>query len=622
MLRGGWTGKILWINLSKRKSIIQKYDESMAINYLGGRGFAIRILWDNLKPGKDPFHPDNLLIFTVGPLTGYPLPSSGKMVIASKSPLTGGYGDGNIGTRASLMIKRAGYDAIVIEGKSEKPVYIYIENDNIMFNSAKDIWGVDVRGVHKELTDIYGKDSGVLTIGKAGENLVRYATVMSEEDRAGGRPGMAAVMGSKNLKAVVIRGNNSLSAVDMDRLRHVGIEAYRDVKNKPLYPHWMEQGTMGVYEWCQENSVLPTYNFREGVFEGAGKMTGKVMAEQYKVYQKGCPNCNMPCGNMAEAKEDYKGTKAEMDYENVAMLSSNIGLDNMNRVIKLVREADDIGFDAISIGSVIAFAIEAYEKGLVSSDELDGLRPDWGDAQTALDLMHLIVERKKFGNTLAMGIKYASLKLGSDAIKFAMHVKGLPISAYNCHVAPGMALAFGTSSIGAHHKEAWVIAWEAQYGFEKVDGKKVEKVIELQNIRGGWFETFVTCRLPWVEVNLSLDYYPRFLEAVTGIKYTFDKLNMIADRIYTLVRAFWIREYGYWIRDMDTPPPRWFIEPLTKGPRKGSHLNIDAYNKMLNRYYEIRGWDGNGIPKSSTFDKLGLSQEAKELQSLGVEISP
>ena len=622
LLKGGWTGKILWIDLTKEKSTIWKYDPSMALHYIGGRGFAIRILWDHLKPGVDPLHPDNLLIFAVGPLTGFPLPSSGKLVVASKSPLTGGYGDGNIGTKASVMMRKAGYDAIVVEGKADEPVYVYVEEEDVAIHSARDLWGADVREVHKELTNKYGRDSGILTIGKAGENLVRYAIVMSEEDRAGGRPGMAAVMGSKNLKALVIRGEKPLPAVDEKTIKELGAKAYKDIKGAPMYPHWMEQGTMMIYEWCQENSVLPTYNFREGFFEEADKVTGKVMAEQYKKYQKGCPNCNMPCGNVAEAKERYKGTKAEMDYENVAMLSSNIGVSNMDDVIKLIREADDLGVDTISVGSAIAFAIEAYKKGYLKEDELDGIKPDWGDAASALDLMHLIIERKKFGDVLAAGVRYASLRLGGDTVKFAMHVKGLPITAYDAHVAPGMALAFGTSSIGAHHKEAWIIAWEAQYGFEKVDKTKVEKVIELQRIRGGWFETFVTCRLPWIEVGLSLDYYLTFMEAATGIKYSAGDLNRIADRIYTLIRGFWIREYGYWMRSMDMPPMRWFEEPLTQGPKKGAHLSLDAYNQMLDTYYELRGWDRNGIPRRSTFDNLGLSKEARELEAMGIELTP
>ncbi len=620
MLKGGWGGKILWIDLNREKASIWKNDPSLALNYVGGRGLAIRILWDHLKPGTDPLHPDNLLIFAVGPLTGFNLPSSGKLVIASKSPLTGGYGDGNIGTRASVMMRKAGFDAIVVEGKAEEPTYIYIEDDEVDFKSARDYWGLSASEIHDELTSIYGRDAGILTIGKAGEKLNYFSVVMSEKDRAGGRPGMGAVMGSKNLKAIVIRGTNDLKAFKEDELRKLGTQALKDVRAAPMYPFWMEQGTMGVYEWCQENSVLPTYNFREGYFEEAGKMTGKVMAEQYKVGQKGCPNCNMPCGNMAETKDTGEKVKAEMDYENVAMFSSNIGISNMNDTIRLIRYADDLGLDTISAGSAIAFTIEAYEKGLITKEDLNGLEPKWGDYDTALHIIDMMINKVGFGKTLSFGLRYASLKIGPEAVKFAMHVKGLPITAYDCHVAPGMALSFGTSPIGAHHKDAWVIAWEAQYGFDKIDEKKVSRVIELQRIRGGWFETFVACRLPWVEVNLKLDYYLDFIYLATGVKYTESDLNLIADRIYTLIRAFWIREYGYWMRSMDVPPPRWFEEPLTQGPRKGAKLDKEKYDYMLDIYYRLRGWDSNGIPTKTTMNNLGLSREARELEAIGVEL--
>ncbi len=620
MLKGGWGGKILWIDLTREKASIWKYDPSIALNYIGGRGLAIRILWDHLKPGTDPLHPDNLLIFAVGPLTALPLPSSGKLVVASKSPLTGGYGDGNVGTRASVMMRKAGFDAIVIEGKAEEPSYLYIEDDEVEFKSARDIWGLDASQVHDELTSLHGKDSGILTIGKAGENLNHFAVVMSEKDRAGGRPGLGAVMGSKNLKAVVIRGNGQIKLFKEDDLRKLGTQALRDVRKAPMYPFWMEQGTMGVYEWCQENSVLPTYNFREGWFEEAEKMTGKVMAQEYKVTQKGCPNCNMPCGNVAETKDEGQKVRAEMDYENVAMLSSNIGISNMNETIRLVRYTDNLGIDTIGAGAAVAFTIEAYEKGLIDKNDLDGIEPKWGDYDSAMDIIDLMINKKKFGKTLSFGLRYASLKIGGSSVKFAMHVKGLPITAYDCHVAPGMALSYGTSPIGAHHKDAWVIAWEAQYGFDKTDEKKVAKVIELQRIRGGWFETFVTCRLPWVEVHLNLDYYPKFMYLSTGVEYSPQDLNLIADRIYTLIRAFWIREYGYWMRSMDTPPERWFEEPLTQGPKKGTKLNREKYNYMLDIYYKLRGWDSNGVPTKSTMNSLGLSREARELEAIGVEL--
>ncbi|HEW94113.1 MAG TPA: aldehyde ferredoxin oxidoreductase [Thermoprotei archaeon] len=621
MYKGGWTGKILWIDITRKKYRVWAYPTSMALNYIGGRGFAIRILWDHLKPGVDPLSPDNLLIFAVGPLTGLPIPSSGKLVVASKSPLTGGYGDGNIGTKASVQLKKAGYDAVVIEGKADKPTYLYIEDDKIEFYDARDLWGLDASEVDDELIKRHGRASGILTIGKAGENLVRVAVVMSEKDRAGGRPGMGAVMGSKNLKAIVIRGSNPLPVYNSEEIKKLGKEAYREIKESPLYDHWMKEGTMGVLEWCQETSVLPTYNFREGWFEGADKITGKVMAEEYKYMQKGCPNCNMVCGNMARAKDsEFSGTTAEIDYENVGMLGSNLGIDNFNGIIKLIREADNYGVDTISIGSIMAFATEAYKKNMIRESDLNGIKLDWGDVHAYLDLMELIIERKGFGKVLSMGTRYASLKLGEEARKFSMEVKGLAISAYDCHIAHGMALAFATCPIGAHHKDAWFIAEEVRMGIDVNTREKVEKIIRLQRIRGGMFETFVTCRLPWIEVGLNIEYYPKFMHYTTGINYTMDKLFEVADRIYNLIRLFWIREYGYWVRDMDMPPARWFEEPLTQGPMKGRHLDYNTYNMLLDWYYEIRGWDRNGIPRKTTLSRYGLEKEARELEAMGITL--
>ncbi len=619
----GWHRRILWVDLSRGKSWVEEYPESMAHEYLGGRGYAIRILWDRLEPGTDPLSPENIIVYAIGPLTGLPLPSSGKMVIASKSPLTGGYGDGNIGTRAAVHLRKAGYDALAVTGRAEKPVYLYIDEKGAEIHSAEDLWGLDAEEVDNELGKRHGRRSGILTIGPAGERLVRYAVVMSEKDRAGGRPGMGAVMGSKNLKAIVIHGEGEIPAKDPDKVKEIGKQAYSDVKNAENYQHWMSEGTMAILMWCQEMSVLPTYNFREGVFDGAEKVSGEIMAREYKVFQKGCPQCNMVCGNVGEAKTGpFAGTRAELDYENVEMLGPNLGIDSLDEIIGLVRMADNMGFDTISLGSVLGFATEAYEKGLITKEDLDGIEPRWGETETYVDLINLILERKKFGNTLAKGTKLAALKLGNGAIGFAMQVKGLEASAYDAHIAHGMALAFGTSPIGAHHKDAWYIYREALRGFDVNDRQKVEEIINLQRIRGGLFETFVTCRFPFVEVGLNLDYYPRLLEAATGLSYTMNQLFNMADKIYDLIRLFWVREYGWWDRSMDTPPARWFDEPLTKGPRKGAHLDRKIYNQLLDWYYEIRGWDERGIPRRSTLEARRLGREAREIESMGIKLSP
>jgi len=601
----GWNGKFLRVNLTKHKAVAKEYDAEMARKFLGGRGFAVKILWDELKPGVDPLSPENRLIFAAGPLTGFALPSSGKLVVAAKSPLTGGYGDGNVGTHAAVQMRRAGYDAIVIEGKAESPTILLIEDSITEFLDAKELWGLNAFEVEERLRGVYGPTAGILEIGQAGENLVKFANIVSQKGRGGGRPGMGAVMGSKNLKAMVIVGSGELPAAHPKDLKELGAEAYREVLTKPNYAFWKRQGTMMTIEWSQENSVLPTYNFSEGTFEDADAIGGFSM-EKIKSSQRGCPNCNMTCGN---AVKDAERKESELDYENVAMLGSNIGIGNLKKVAALNRMADEFGLDTISLGNVIGFAMEASEKGLIKE------KIPWGDYMRTRALIEDIAYRRGLGEVLAEGVQFAAEKLGGNARNWAMHVKGLEISAYDCHAAPAMALAYATSPIGAHHKDAWVISWEVKTGRERYSEEKVDKVIEFQRIRGGFFECATVCRLPWIEVGFELEWYPKFLHAATGMEINWDEINVIADRVYALIRAFWVREFGKnWNREMDYPPARWFEEPLEKGALKGARLDKAKYEVMLKMYYRKRGWDERGVPTKSTLEKLGLKDVANELK--------
>jgi aldehyde:ferredoxin oxidoreductase len=603
----GWHGKVLWIDLTKKEVKSVSYPQEWAKDYIGGRGLAVRLLWEYLPEGVDPLSPDNLLILAVGPLTGLPLPSSGKLVVAAKSPLTGGYGDGNVGSIAALELRKSGHDAIVIKGKAERPTMLYIEDEKVDFLDAEHLWGLDTWTTEKKLRDEFGKMAGILEIGPAGENLVKFATIISQEGRSGGRPGIGAVMGSKKLKAIIIKGTKGFNIYDEKNLKKVGVQAYKDVMKSERYEFWMRQGTMSTIEWSQENSVLPTYNFREGVFDEYEKIGGFTM-EKLKVMQRGCPNCNMTCGNVIR---DAEGELSELDYENVAMLGSNIGLGDLEKVAVLNRLADMYGMDTISLGSVLAFATEASERGLLEE------KIEWGDFNKYKDLVaDIAFRRNDIGNLLAEGTRRASEKIGGGSKEWAMNVKGLEISAYDCHAAPAMALAYATSPIGAHHKDAWVISWEVKTNRFSYDKEKAAKVIELQRIRGGLFESFTTCRLPWVELGLSLEYYPKFLYYATGITYTWDDLWSVADRIYALIRAFWIRELKGWSRQLDLPPARWFKEPLTKGPLAGSKLDIDKFNTLLDFYYELRGWDKRGVPKRSTLEKLGLGFVVNKLEKI------
>jgi aldehyde:ferredoxin oxidoreductase len=601
----GWTGKFLRVDLTKKKAIVDQYDPAIARSFLGGRGFAVKILWDELQPNTDPLSPYNKLVFAAGPLTGWPLPSSGKLVVAAKSPLTGGYGDGNVGTHAAVQMRKAGYDAIIIQGKAEKPTVLLVQDASVQFVDGKDLWGLNSFEAERKLRALYGGVSGILLIGQAGENLVAFANIVCQEGRAGGRPGIGAVMGSKNLKAAVIVGSGDLHAADPKQMKDLGAEAYKEVLGKPSYAFWKRQGTMMAIEWSQENSVLPTYNYSEGVFEKAEAIGGFAM-EKIKISNRGCPQCNMTCGNVVKDSDEKE---SELDYENVTMLGSNIGLGDLKEVAALNRIADELGLDTISLGNVLGFAMEASEKGLIKE------KVPWGDFTRSKILAEDIAFRRGLGKVLARGVRSAAEGVGKGSDRWAMHVKGLEISAYDCHTTPGMALAYATSSIGAHHKDAWVISWEVKTGREGYGAEKIDKIIELQRTRAGVFESLTVCRLPWVEVGFELEWYPKFLHAATGVEMNWDMLNLISDRIFNLTRAFWVREYGEkWSRKMDVPPARWFEEPTTQGPLKGAKLDKTKYDAMLQTYYKRRGWDDRGIPSKTTLKKLGLEDAAKQLE--------
>ena len=602
----GWWGKLLRINLTKAKVSVHDIDPRVLGQFIGGRGLAVKILWDELPVGVDPLSPYNKLVIASGPLSGLPAPSSGKLVVASKSPLTNGYGDGNIGSMASVYLRKSGYDAIVVEGASRKPVYIYIEDEKVEIRDAEHLWGLNAFDAEEKLVREHGKNSGILLIGPAGEHLVRYATIVSMKGRSGGRPGIGAVMGSKKVKAIVIKGSKEPQLADPEGFRKTAEQAYRDILGKENYDFWIRQGTMATIVWSQHNSVLPTMNFREGLWEYYETISGDLM-EKLKVERRGCPYCNMPCGNVIN---DIAGEKSELDYENVAMLGSNILLSDLRRVAEINKIADMMGMDTISYGNAVGFLMEASERGLIKE------RVEWGDHKAVKELAYDTAFRRGLGAFLAEGVMRMALSLGREAMDFAMHVKGLEVSAYDCHAAPAMALAYGTSPIGAHHKDAWIISYEIKVDRLAYSRDKVEKLVFMQNVRGGMFESLTVCRLPWVEVGLDLDYYPKLLSLATGTMWTLDEVFTVSNRIYTLIRAFWIRELGWWSRKLDYPPMRWFKHPLTKGPYTGAKLDPGKYGEMLDMYYEVRGWDGNGVPRRDTLLKLGLKEVIGVLENI------
>lgn len=604
----GWTGNILRINLSDRTYKKESYDEKFALKWVGGRGFALKILWDELKPGIDPLGPENKLIVAVGPIAGIPAPNTGKTVVAAKSPLTGGYGDGNLGTRVTDQMRKAGYDVIIFEGKAEKPTYIYIEDDKVEFLPAEEIWGKGTYETQDWLYAKYGKGAGILTIGQGGENLNLYAMIRSLEGRAGGRPGIGAVMGSKKLKAIVVKGSKPIPQADPEGMKKLGAEDLRKVQQIDRETGWSLQGTTGVLAWCNEVAALPVRNMRKTFHPDAWKIDGERL-NAARVATYGCPNCTMRCGITILSHE---GKQSEMDYENIGMLGSNLEIFELDQVASLNYLCDDYGIDTISAGGTLAFYADAIDHGAIEGDFR------FGDAEKAKELLRLAAFREgKLGNMLASGSRRMAQEIGRGSEAYAMQVKGLEISAYNCKFIPGMALAFGTSPIGAHHKESWVITFEIKQTERGSYGpEKAAKVIELQRIRGGLFEFIVACRFPWIELGWDVKNYAIYFNRITGLNWTVEDFWKVADRIYSLMKFFWIREFPHWNRKMDYPPLAWFDSDNAdkEGPIAGKVLELEKYDQLLDYYYEQRGWDKRGIPTLKTAQELDLREEAAEVQ--------
>ena len=607
----GWTGHTLRVNLTTRTHKKESFSEDFARKWVGGRGFAAKLLYDELAPGTDPLGPENKLIVALGPIAGIPAPNTGKTVVAAKSPITGGYGDGNLGTRVTEHLRKAGYDALIVEGRAERPTMLYIEDDKVEFLPAAEVWGRGTYETNAWIYAKYGKGVGVLNIGQAGENLVRYAVVRSLEGRAGGRPGMGAVMGSKLLKAIVVKGSKPIPQSDASGMKKMGTDDLRRVHEIDKETGWSVQGTTGVLAWCNEVAALPVRNFRKTHHAEAWKVDGERLNDA-RIATYGCPNCTMRCGITIH---DTAGRESELDYENIGLLGPNLEIFDLPEVGDLNYMCDDYGIDTMSGGCVLSFYADAIDQGAVAGEL------KFGDAAGFKDLLRKIAFREgEVGRLLAEGSLRAARAIGKGSEAYAMQVKGLEVAAYNCKFIPGMALAFGVSPIGAHHKESWVITFELkQTSRESYGPEKAHKVIELQRIRGGLFEYLVSCRFPWIELGWSLENYPRYFNAVTGLDWTLEDFWTVSDRIYSLIKLFWLREYPETDRRLDYPPAVWF-DPSnadTEGPIAGQVLEYDKFDGLLQHYYDIRGYDNRGIPTRATLDRLGLGAEGTAAGKFG-----
>ncbi len=594
-IKGGYFWKILWIDLDRAEAKPLEFDEAFALKYIGGRGFGAKLLWDHLaKRPIDPLSPENLLVISPGPLAGLYLPASGKTSFISISPETGIYGDSSMGGSFGAELRQSGIDALAITGKSKGLSYLWIDNGEVKVISNEKLKGrgsLESEGMIKE--ELKDEHIKVATIGPAGENRVRFACVTSDWGRNSGRTGIGAVMGSKNLKAIAVRGSKDLPVFDLPRLQKASEAAFQNLRENKNFTFWQEQGLMSVIDYVNEAGVMPTYNFREGVFEHANKINGYEMLSRYKIGDTSCFACPMACGNVCLVKEGkYRGTVVEgPEYETACMFGSNIGVQNFAAILKANQLCDELGIDTITAGNLIGVLMEAQETGLLSEKELDGLSLKWGSEEVILETVQRIAHRKGIGNILAEGSN-GVIKQWPQLRPIISQVKGLEQSAYDARIAISMALGYATSDIGAHHARAWTIAKELEMGMAWPLEKKADLVIYHQTLRP-LFDMLGVCRLPWIELGFDEHQYAEFYSAITGVETTLNELLQRSKDLYDLTRAINMK-FGVTRKD-DYPPERVFSLPMTEGPHAGKILKRDDYEAILDIYYQKRDWTKDGL---------------------------
>ena len=602
----GYGGSILRVDLNSGTISRQPTPAALARDFVGGRGFGLYFLTREVPVHADPLGSENKLIISSGPLSGMLIPGGGKCDWTTKSPLTGGYADASMGGHFTAEMKYAGVDSIILEGISPKPVYLFIDDRKVELRDATSLWGKGAIDVEVSLKKQYGEEYQIAAIGPGGENQVLYACINHDYGRQAGRGGVGAVMGSKLLKAIVVHGTQSIPVADLDAYRQAGMALYKACKDSDGLKDWTRYGTTIVVSWCDEVGALPTRNFSAGSFEGGKTLYGPVMREQIVVTDKGCFGCPCPCGKYSRMKR--YGTQVEgPEYETIGMLGSDLGISDIQDVAQANLLCDDLGIDSISTGGCIAWAIECYEKGLLSKTDVDGLDLRFGNAEAVFAAIKLIATRQgKLGVLLSEGVKRAAQKVGNGSEKFAIQIKGMEQSAYATHNATAMLVSYMTCDVGAHHNRAWAITYDLQAGRDRVAPDKVARVIWLQNFRP-MFDVLGACRLQWVELGIDRDLYMPALEAITGIRRSWEDLEKVGERIWNLARLYWQREIEDFGRDWDLPAPRFYEDPPTTGVTAGQITRFEDVQRLLDMYYEQRGWDANGAPTAETLERLNLT---------------
>lgn len=607
---GGYAGKLLRVDLSKGTISSEPLQEAFAERYLGGNGFGARLLYDGVPAKADPLGPENKFIVAVGPTQGTAIPAlNGRAAIITKSPLNNRFMDSYFGGEFGAKLKYAGYDAIIIEGQSSHPVYLWIDDDRVELRDAAELWGKNTYETQVRLVELH-KDPGIATlcIGRAGERQVRIACTISGI-HAAGRGGSGAVLGSKNLKAIVVRGTKDVRVPDIDALETYVEELLARMKANPGTGQALPTyGTPAVITVNNKLGMLGTRNWQTEWFEGAEKISGTTLRQEAFIKDEACYGCPIACAKVTMAKKgEYKGAiTVGPEYETLWALGSNCGVDNLEAIIKGDRLCDEYGIDTISAGAVIAMAMECYEKGLLNQDDTGGLELKFGNHAAMVTLLEQIGEKKGFGALLGEGTVRMAEKIGKGAEQFAIHVKGLEVPAHSARGVPGMAIGYATSNRGGTHQDGRPSAERVGLvDINQFEGKGYYEV-DVQRMTT-LSDCLIHCRMTEGILGLTqlTEDHVRIVRLVTGMDVALEDLIAIADRVYTLERAFNIREGES--RASDTLPRRFLTEPIPSGPAAGKYMPKEVLDKLLDETYEKRGWDKTtGYPTKETLRRLGL----------------
>lgn len=631
------TGRTARVNLTTHEIKVEDYGHYIK-DYFGGSGLAAKILYDELKDGTGPLDPENKIIFSAGALIGTLAPGACKMAVSTLSPMTGGWGTGSSDSYVAMELKNAGYDNIIVEGKAEKPCYIFVNNGIIEIRDAKKLWGKTtwetLEAIREELKD----DSlHIVSIGPAGENLVRGACIIQDKSRAFGRCGQGAVMGSKNLKAVVARGSIPIRIYDKERFLKRVLECRDRINNNPNTENFRKYGTMGIFEHKQHICAIPYKNFQYTALpdEIVDKVNPKQLVDKYETARQSFPGCAIGCSRHLHITDGpYKGLKTEANqWEIMGAVEAKLGVTEATFMPMSNALCNQLGIDVDLVGGAIGWAMECYERGIITEADTGGIALKWGDQKTILKLIEMIARREGFGNILAEGCARAADTVGEHSKYYALNIKKQDLYE-SLRASNAWCLGVVTSTRGGGHTTGTPVS-EQMFA---IDNEKAMKIFGVDNAGNPldyhgkaelvyYFEvlhracnSFGICHQNTVWNNLdymNIEDITEIISAATGIEFTLEKMRENAMRILNTEKALNNRFTDFDRKD-DMPTDRELNEPIKTGALKGWKFDIDKFNTMLDRYYEMHGWDKEtSFPTRSTLEALGLKHIADDMEKIG-----